>query len=390
MDLYQQALEHLEYSRNLRRDFHSHPELGFQEFRTAGVVARELNALGLEVNSGVGKTGVVALLEGAKPGPVIMIRCDMDALPILEQTGAEYASQNPGVMHACGHDAHTAIGLTVARLLTARRETLSGSVKFIFQPAEEGLGGAEAMIADGALENPHPEMALGLHVWNDRPLGWAGIVPGAFMAAAEIFRLRIKGKGGHGAVPHLAVDPVLASAQIITALQSIASRNVSPLETAVVSVTAIRGGETFNVIPPEVEMQGTIRTFSPAVRELVLERFRTIIYQVASAMGCQAELDLQFLTSAVVNDEKITARVQKTVAQLMPDLQIDTHYATMGSEDMSSFMNQIPGCFFFVGSANAERGLNAAHHHPKFDIDEEVLPRAAAMMAAAALELLQG
>lgn len=214
--------------------------------------------------TGLADTGVVALLEGARPGPVLLVRFDMDALSILEETGAPYASQNPGVMHACGHDGHTAIGLTVARMLHAHRDELAGAVKFVFQPAEEGLGGAERMIAEGALEDPKPELTLALHVWNEKPLGWFGVAAGPAMAGAEIFKIKVRGKGGHGAVPHLAVDPVLASAQIVAALQSIVARNVAPLQAAVVSVCTIHGGEAFNVIPQAVELAGTIRTFRAA------------------------------------------------------------------------------------------------------------------------------
>ncbi len=262
-DFLAEAQALFEYTQSMRRDFHAHPELGFQEVRTAGIVTRELTALGLEVHPGVGGTGVVALLEGSKPGPVVLVRADMDALPIHEETGASYASQNEGVMHACGHDGHTAVLLTVAKMLTAHRNEFSGTVKFMFQPAEEGMGGAEKMLESGILDNPKVDVALALHVWNEKPVGWIGISSGPAMAGAEIFKIKVVGKGGHGAVPHLAVDPILAAAQIVSALQGIVSRNIAPLQTAVVSVCTIHGGETFNVIPPAVEMTGTIRTFEP-------------------------------------------------------------------------------------------------------------------------------
>ena len=214
------------YTQSLRRDFHMHPELGFQEFRTAGIVVRELNELGYEVKTGVGKTGVVALLEGAQAGPTLLLRFDMDALPITEQTDAPYASQNPGVMHACGHDGHTAVGLTVARILKGYQKQVHGTVKIIFQPAEEGLGGAKAMLADGVLDDPRPDMALAMHVWSEKPLGWLGVSAGPTMASSETFQIRLTGKGGHGGMPHLTVDPVLAAAQVVSALQSIVARNV--------------------------------------------------------------------------------------------------------------------------------------------------------------------
>jgi len=383
-----EAEQLFETTRMFRRDFHRHPELGFQEVRTAGIVARELSALGLEVNTGVAETGVVALIEGEKPGPVVLLRFDMDALPIVEQTGAEYASQNPGVMHACGHDGHIAIGLTVARLLHNHRNELAGTVKLVFQPAEEGLGGAERMVDAGVLENPRPEVCLALHLWNERPLGWIGVANGPTMAAAEIFTIRLTGRGGHGAIPNLTIDPVLAAAQIITALQSITSRNVSPLQAAVISVTMMHAGETFNVIPPEATLQGTIRTFEPAVRETVLRRFDEIVNGVAQAMGCQVKIELQRLTPAVINDPKVAARVQAVAAGLLPESVLDTDFCTMGSEDMAYMMQEVPGCYFFLGSANPEKGLDAAHHHPRFDFDERALPRAAALMASAAAKFL--
>jgi amidohydrolase len=378
-----------EYTQSLRRDFHAHPELGFQEVRTAGIVARELNAIGLEIHTGLAGTGVVALLEGAKSGPVILVRADMDALPIIEETGAAYASQNPGVMHACGHDGHAAILLTVARMLHSHRHELAGTVKFMFQPAEEGLGGAEQMIEAGVLENPKVDMALALHVWNEKPVGWFGIANGPTMAGAEIFRIKLSGKGGHGAAPHLAVDPVVAAAQIIIALQGIVARNVAPLQSAVVSVCTIHGGETFNVIPPAVEMTGTIRTFEPDVRTRVLKRFEEIVRGVAGALDCQAELEVNRLGPATVNHAEISATVQTVARRLFPEADIDpSNFVTMGSEDFSFILEKVPGCFFFIGSANKEKGLEAAHHHPKFDFDEVILPRAAALMSASVVELL--
>jgi amidohydrolase len=372
-----------EYTRSLRRDFHRHPELGFQEVRTAGVVARELGLLGLEVTSGVAKTGVVALLEGGKPGPVVLVRFDMDALPIVEETGAEYASENPGVMHACGHDGHTAIGLTLARLLHSHASDLRGAVKFVFQPAEEGLGGAEGMIAEGVLQNPAPDRVLALHLWNEKPVGWFGITAGPVMAASEVFRVRLTGKGGHGALPHLAVDPVLAAAQSITALQSISARNIDPLQSAVVSVTSIHAGETFNVIPPTVEMSGTIRTFEEDVRQIVLDRFRQIVSGVGNSLGCDAEIEINTLTPAVVNDPQVAEMVANQARRLYPADQVDTQFQTMVSEDMAYMMKGYPACFFLVGSANPARGLDAPHHHPRFDIDEDALCRAVGLMYAA-------
>lgn len=385
-----EAQELFPYTQALRRDFHRFPELGFQEVRTSGIVARQLQELGIEFSSGIGRTGIAALIEGASPGRNVLLRVDMDALPIVEDTGAEYASQNHGVMHACGHDAHTAIGLTVARLLHAHRLDFSGSVKLVFQPAEEGMGGAQAMIDEGVLENPRPDACLGLHVWNEMPFGWISATPGPVMAASETFRILITGKGGHGAVPHSTIDPVVAAAQVIGALQTIVSRNVAPLESAVVSVTMVRAGEAHNVIPSQAELKGTIRSFEPAVRQVVLERFHQVVQGVAAALSCTAEIELHSLTPAVVNHPAVTARVQAAVRQLKLDAQLDTHTQTMGSEDMALFQQALPGSYIFVGSADPGRALDYPHHHPKFDIDEAAMPWAAAIMAAAALNLLEG
>ncbi len=377
------------YTQSLRRDFHMHPELGFREKRTSEIIARELTDLGLEVHSGIAETGVVALLKGGKPGPVLLIRADMDALPLQEETNAEYASIVPGVMHACGHDGHSAILLSVAKILRTHQGEMPGVVKFVFQPAEEGLGGAERMLIDGVLKNPVPDFTLALHLWNDKPVGWIGISQGASMAGAEIFKIKIRGKGGHGAAPHLAVDPILASAQIINALQSITSRNIPPLKSAVVSVCTINGGEAFNIIPQEVLLAGTIRTFDLEVRDKVLERFEVIVYGMAETMGCQAEIELNRLTPAVINNSGITDRIIKIAQTLYPSADVENNnYITMGSEDMAFMMELVPGCFFFIGSANSEKKLDASHHHPLFDFDEEALPQAVAIMTASAMDLL--
>jgi amidohydrolase len=394
-ELINQSLELFNYTQGLRRDFHMHPELGFNEIRTSGIVAKELHELGLEVTRGVGKTGVVALLEGARPGPTVLARFDMDALPIHEETGARYASQNPGVMHACGHDGHTAIGLTVARMLNTRRNELSGTVKFVFQPAEEtlgdeGIGGAQMMIRDGALTEPRPDFALGLHLWNEQPLGWLGVASGPAMAGADEFKIVITGKGGHGAAPHTTRDPMLAAAHVITTLQSIVSRNVAPLQAAVVSVTTIHGGTAFNVIPQEVTLRGTIRTFELSVRASVLERFNELVNGVTTSMGCQAEISMVQVTPALINDPRAATRVQEAARRILPESQLDSaSYTTMGAEDFAFFLERVPGCFFFVGSANREKGLDYGHHHPRFDVDEDALPRAAALMAGAIIEFLK-
>jgi amidohydrolase len=394
-DLFNEAKSHFSYTQSLRRDFHIHPELGFREIRTGGIVAKELEALGIEVTKGVGQTGVVGLLEGAKPGPTLLLRFDMDALPIKEDTGAEYSSQNEGVMHACGHDGHTAIGLTVAKILNAHKSEIAGTVKFCFQPSEEGnngqgFGGAEMMMKDGVLESPKVDMTLSLHLWNEKPLGWVHVAAGPVMAGAEEFKIKIIGKGGHGAAPHTTVDPIVCAAQIISAAQTIVSRNTAPLETAVVSFTVVNGGTAFNVIPQEVTMEGTIRTFDLGVRQKVLQRFDEIVNGVASAMECKVEMKVKRLTPALVNAERVAAKVQETARRVLPQAEHhNTPYLTMGAEDMAFMQEKVDGCYFFVGSNNKEKHLDYGHHHPKFDFDEQALINGAALMSAAAMDILK-
>lgn len=393
-DFLQQAQELFPFTQAMRRDLHIHPELGFREIRTAGIVAKELETLGIEVTKGVGKTGVVGLLEGTRPGPTLLLRFDMDALPITEETGAEYASQNPGVMHACGHDGHTAIGLTVARMLHAHREELAGTIKFCFQPSEEGnygeeVGGAEMMMRDGVLDSPKVDMTLSLHLWNEKPFGWLGIAGGPVMAGADIFTIRITGRGGHGAIPQQTIDPVIAAAQIVSALQTIVARNVAPLETAVVSVTTLHAGTAFNVIPQTAEMTGTIRTFDTRVRQRVVQRFEQIARGVGEGLGCQVEVEIKRMTPALINDETISATVQEAAQRILSEADLDTAgYITMGAEDMAFMQEKVPGCYFFVGSNDASRHLDYGHHHPKFDFNEEALIRASALMASAAVDVL--
>jgi len=383
------------YTQSLRRDFHRHPELGFKEVRTAGIVAHELQELGLEVTKGVGKTGVVGLLEGSTPGPTVLLRFDMDALPIQEETGAEYASLTSGVMHACGHDGHTAIGLTVAKILHARRAELAGTLKFCFQPCEEGFGdegcgGNELMIRDGVLDAPAVERTLALHLWNDKPVGWLGIAGGPVMAGAELFTMTLTGKGGHGASPHLTTDPIVAAAQLITALQTITSRNVAPLESAVVSVTTVHSGTAFNVIPQTAELTGTIRSFDPAVRAKVLEKFDKISKGIGEALGCQVDMETRRVTPAVINDVTVAEHAREVARRVLPGSELDAAgYFTMGAEDMAFMQEKVPGCYVFVGSNNLLRHLDFGHHHPKFDFDEEALSHAAALMAATAADMLK-
>jgi amidohydrolase len=366
-----------------RRDFHQHPEIAFEEVRTAGIVAQTLGELGLEVQTGVGKTGVVGLLEGDKDGPTVLVRFDMDGLPIQEANDVAYRSQTAQRMHACGHDAHTAIGLAVARMLSAHRGEMRGRVKFIFQPAEEIGQGALAMINDGILSDPIPGVSLGLHVWNELPVGEVGLTGGGTMAGANIFSVEIKGRGGHAAIPNQTADPVVAMAQMVTALQSIVSRNVSPLDTAVVSVTRVQAGDAFNVIPDKAAFHGTIRAFNRDSYNFVVERFQKIVIGIAQTMGCTATVSFGRESPPVTNDPGTVERLRNGFTQLAPEWVYRDGVRTMAAEDMAFILERVPGVFFFVGSANPERGLNYPHHHPRFDIDEEALVIGASLLASA-------
>jgi amidohydrolase len=366
-----------------RRDLHKHPEIAFEEVRTAGIVADELNRLGLEVQTGVGKTGVVGILEGAQDGPTVLWRADMDALPVAEENDVEYKSTVPGKMHACGHDGHTAIGLSVAKIFAENRDQLKGRIKFVFQPAEEIVAGAKAMIDDGALENPRPHVSLGLHLWNTMPVGTIGVTDGPVMAGSSVFTIDIIGRGGHAALPQASLDPVICAAHVILALQSIVSRNADPLDSVVLSVTQMKGSDADNIIPEQVELRGTFRTYTRTMRDLVEERIHAITTNVSAAMGCTTAIDIKHGSIPTVNDADVATRLRQVFSTVVPDAQIMSEERTMGAEDMAYFMQDVPGAYFFVGSNNTERGLDHGHHHPRFDFDEAVLPYSVALAVAA-------
>ena len=375
----------------VRRDLHAHPELGFQEVRTAGVVANKLNELGYEVQTGVGKTGVVGLVEGARPGPgkTLLLRFDMDALPITEEVDVPFKSQNVGVMHACGHDAHTSVGLAVAELMMKHRDAWSGTAKFVFQPAEEGVGGALAMIADGVLNDPKPDRALSMHVWSMTETGKIEMTDGPTMAAADAFTIHVRGRGTHGAAPHQGADPVVTAAQIVLALQTIVSRNVDPLDQAVVTVGYIRGGTANNVVPDVVEMGGTTRAFKDELIVMMRERITTIVEHTATALGMTA--DVQFpkhFCPATVNNVDMAKVVRDTAKDLFGAANVGQEQRTMGAEDASHFLKAVPGAYVFVGAGNKAKGMNEPHHSPRFQIDEDALPIATALMTASAVRML--
>jgi len=358
---------------SVRRDLHAHPELAFEEVRTAGIVAERLGALGLDVRTGVGRTGVTATIRGGKPGKTVMLRADMDALPIQEENTVPYRSQVDGKMHACGHDCHTSILLGVAKQLVREAKTLPGAVKLCFQPAEECGGGADAMIQDGVLADPKPDAAFGLHVWQDLDLGKVGVTPGPFMAAVDEFTITITGKGAHAAMPHFGIDPVVCMAHVIAALQTIASRGTNPMLEVVVSVTQVRAGTAFNIIPATAWMNGTVRVFDPELWASLPERVQTIVRGVADALGCKADVDYRRHNRPTVNDPAMSAIAHAAAAEVVGEANVLTTVRTMGGEDFSAFLARVPGCFIAVGSRNTARGLVWDHHHPRFDVDEDCL-----------------
>lgn len=375
-----------------RRDFHRHPELGFQETRSAGVIAEHLHNLGLEVSTGVGKTGVVAMIEGEEAtdeAPVVMLRFDMDALPVAEENDAPYRSQNPGVMHACGHDGHMAIGMGVAEILARHRAALKGRVKLVFQPAEEGLGGALAMIKDGVLADPAPQATFGMHLWTQLPLNQVVVQSGPLWANADMFSLTVHGKGGHGAVPHETVDATLVACQIVVAWQSIVSRNVNPQDTAVVTVGSLHSGSASNVISERAELSGTIRSFTKETQALLLRRLEEVSTAIAQGFGARATFTYLGGCPVTWNSEAgatLMSEVVDAVAGAGNRIQIPP---MMVGEDISEFLNRAPGCFILVGASDPAEKWHSPHHSPTFDFDERMLPTGVSLMAGAAIAYLR-
>jgi amidohydrolase len=357
----------------MRRDLHRHPELRYEEFRTSAIAARRLADLGYAVTSGIAGTGVVGILEGAGPGPCVLLRADMDALPVQEANTHEYRSTRPGVMHACGHDAHVAIGLGTARRMAATRDAWRGTIKYVFQPAEEGGMGAKKMIEAGLLESPRVDAAFGLHVWNDIPCGALSVSEGPVMASVDEFFITIRGQGGHAARPHQAIDPVVCAAHLITALQTIVSRTASPFENLVISVTQLDGGTSFNVIPETVELRGTVRTFGGRVFDQAPERLTAIARGVALALGCEAEVRYERQSPPLVNDRAMTEQMRVAADDIFGAANVSSGLRTMGGEDFAFIAERIPSCFAFLGIRNEAKGIATALHSPRFDLDEDAL-----------------
>lgn len=361
-----------------RRHLHQYPELGFEETLTAQFIRDKLERWGIDTESNIAKTGIVATIQGDRPGPVLGIRADMDALPIQEENTTDYRSQHPGKMHACGHDGHVAIALGTACYLAQHRHTFSGTVKLIFQPAEESPGGAKPMIEAGVLENPTVDAMIGLHLWQQLPLGTVGIRSGALMAAVETFRCTVLGRGGHGAIPQQTIDSIVVAAQIVNALQTIVARNIDPIDSAVVTVGEFHAGTACNIIADTARLSGTVRYFNPKYADYFHDRIEQVIGGICATHGATYELHYEKFYPPVINDEQIATFLRDIALEVIPEAdrfphRVTPHCQTMGGEDMSFFLEKVPGCYFFLGSSNADRGLTFPHHHPQFDIDETAL-----------------
>lgn len=369
----------------LRRDFHAHPELGFEEQRTSAIVAERLRDLGYDVRTGVGRTGVVGILRTQRPGKTVLLRADMDALPISEQSGLAFSSVNAGVMHACGHDGHVAILLGAAQLIKAHVDELCGTLLLCFQPAEEGLAGAKAMIEDGLLENPRVDLVYGLHLWNLLECGVVGTKAGPMMASSDAIEVTVRGSGGHGSAPHQTVDPIVTAAHFVTSVQHVVSRTIDPLAPAVISIASMHGGTTHNVIPDEVTMLGTVRTFTSELRDAMPAKIERKLQGCCNAAGATYDFAYIRRYPVTANDPAQAAYVRRLAASLFGEVRSVELTPVMGAEDFSFMLLERPGCFFFVG-AKPEGDHPAPHHSARFRIDERALETGVQMMVALALD----
>lgn len=373
IDISKEAQQEEQNLIRVRRELHRIPGIRFDIEETSNYVAEKLHGFKLEVQTGIGKTGVVGLLHGKQDGKTIMYRSDMDALPIKEQNTVDYISRHEGKMHACGHDGHISIALHIAKILSQHRDELKGTIKFVFQPAEEGAGGAELMVSEGVLENPKVDAAIGLHIWNYLPIGKVGLRPGPLMGSTDMFTVAIKGRSAHGAVPQDGVDSILISSYIIAALQAVVSREISPLSPAVLTIGTIKGGDAFNIIAERVELSGTVRTLDPEIRKLIPQRMEEIIQGICTAFRADYEFNYMHRHPVVVNDETMTTLVTEAAREVVGEENVVVAEQTMVGEDMSFYLEQVPGCFFFLGGANKAKGLDYPHHNPHFNFDESCL-----------------
>ncbi|MFA5568851.1 MAG: M20 family metallopeptidase [Trueperaceae bacterium] len=372
-----------------RRDLHRHPETAFEERRTMGIIAARLRELGLEPREAVGGTGVVAVFDTGRPGVTVMARADMDALPVTEENDVEYRSRAPGKMHACGHDGHVAVLLSVVEIVLARAAQLAGRVVFVFQPAEEIVRGARAMLEDGALDGLDVDHVIGLHLSSNHEVGTVAVREGPAMAATDSFRLVVKGRGGHAAYPHACIDPIVAASQVVLSLQTLVSRETDPIDQSVISITSFHGGTAFNIIPEEVELKGTLRTFDAGTRARLRARILEVAEATAKLLRCSLEQEWSEGTPAVVNDPTSVERFRKVAAQVVGDENVTLQAPIMGGDDMALWLSQARGCYFFVGTSSGP-DTSWAHHHPRFDVDERGLEVAVALLASGVADLMSG
>ncbi|WP_300624272.1 M20 family metallopeptidase [uncultured Megasphaera sp.] len=370
---------------SIRRDFHQHPELSWKEYETTKRIKEYLTSWGIEVIPWGGDTGVIGLLKGAEDGPVVALRGDIDALPVTEETGESFASVNEGCMHACGHDIHITTILGAAALLAKKKDELKGSVKFIFQPAEEAINGADTMVKHGVLENPQVDAVFGVHNNPELRAGQIGLKPGPLMAATDGVYLTVKGRGGHGGIPNLCVDPVVAAAAIITNMQSIIARRISPLDSAVISWGSIHAGEANHVIPDSVTMSGTVRSYRKEVQAKLKEEMERVIHNTAASYGCTADFEYRYGLPVVDNDKVLAEWLKSPLGKVFGDGVIEPIPNT-GAEDFAFYMEKVPGVFLWLGVGNPEQGICQPWHSPKFRMDESALALGAAGFAQLAFD----
>jgi amidohydrolase len=385
VDIHQLVVEHKELVIRIRRDLHRIPETAYTEKKTSAYVAEHLRREGLEVQTGIATYGVVGLLNTGRPGPTLLLRADMDALPVTEDTGLPFASAHDGVMHACGHDAHVAMVLVAATVLSRVKDELNGTIKFLFQPAEEGPGGAKPMIDEGVLENPQVDYSIGCHVWPQIPEGTIGVRSGPFMAAMDRFDIKIIGRSGHGAMPHLCVDALEVGTQVVSALQRISSRHMNPLEPAVVTVGMFHAGTAFNIIPGEAQLTGTTRTFNLDIWNSWAERLETVVRGVCESMGADFEMKFSKGYPPTINDDMMAEVVRRCAQKVAGEDKVVVPERSMGGEDMSYFLQQSKGCFYALGVGRQEF---TPLHSNRFDLDENVLALGVETHCRIALDLL--